>query len=272
MTSVAKAERRRVRGIVGAVVAGLMVLLPVLPASAGASPLVVGGGADVPDGRYPFMAELVSGQDHLCGASLVAPRVFVTAAHCLAFPFDDEIRVGATDRTDPDQGATYSIIRAAAHPRFGFDGEGFYGPDIAFIEVSEDVVGIEPIEMVASGTYPDEDLVGQSATAMGWGIQRDDTVPDRLIEVDLQLLDPPAWSDRVIHTDGDAGVSNGDSGGPLVQVDPVDGKLTQLGIVSGAFDYGDGVESTFTALGAAAIWDTLAESDDGAYFKALLAR
>lgn len=250
----------------------LVALGPTVPAFAAVQPAVVGGGTQVPNGKYPFMAELTDQQEHACGASLVAPRVFVTAAHCLYFPFDDEIRVGATDRTDPDQGATYTISRTGMHPRFAFDGEGFRGPDIAFIEVTEDVVDVEPIRMAASGTYPDEELVGEYATLMGWGIQRDETVPERLREVDLQLLAPTTSTDQVIKTSEEAGASRGDSGGPLILTDPNDGKPMQIGLVSGAFDFGERVESTFTALGAAEIWDTLAESEDGAYFKTLLNR
>jgi len=54
------------------------------------------GGAPLPlsvlDGRYPYMASLQWGT-HRCGATLVAPDVLVTAAHCARVRWEEEAEV-----------------------------------------------------------------------------------------------------------------------------------------------------------------------------------
>ena len=47
-----------------------------------ASSRIIGGTA-VPNDAYPFMASLQFAGEAFCGGSLVAPRVVMTAAHCV---------------------------------------------------------------------------------------------------------------------------------------------------------------------------------------------
>ena len=44
------------------------------------------GGQDVPAGKYPFMAEMEKG----CGASLIAPDMLLSVAHCKELAWDSE--------------------------------------------------------------------------------------------------------------------------------------------------------------------------------------
>ena len=66
-------------------------------------------------GRYPWMANLISATGaHVCGGTLVAPSIVLTAAHCeLRDPF--QVWVGRVDVSDETEAGTQTPFQVS-HP------------------------------------------------------------------------------------------------------------------------------------------------------------
>jgi secreted trypsin-like serine protease len=230
-----------VRNVVSGVVAGtIAVVLAVtqLPAAAH-RPVreVVGvvGGDEAAAGQFPWMVRLSMG----CGGALVAPRVVLTAGHCVdGTGPDDSITVtaGATDlkaRTAIEVHSV-SVIRAA-----GFRNET-RGDDWAVVQLSKalDLPTLDLSPAKSSDTGP--------FTIMGWGQTGENSMRQqrrlRYATVPLVSDSKCAAAYRNAGVDlvademicaGRAGVDTcqGDSGGPMVKRDAT-GKWIQVGITS----------------------------------------
>ena len=73
---------RKVASIVGSVLACVLATSPIAASAATTSEPIreVVGGKPAPAGRFPWMVRLSMG----CGGALIAPRVVLTAGHCVA--------------------------------------------------------------------------------------------------------------------------------------------------------------------------------------------
>ena len=100
-------------------------------AHAGITPRIVGG-RDAPAGAYPSMAALVvpgfvnDADGTFCGATVIAPYAFVTAAHCIIQdqpsphtlgPGDLIVATGRTDLSVPG-GQRLAVRKIVTHPNF----------------------------------------------------------------------------------------------------------------------------------------------------------
>ena len=237
-----------------------------------ASSRIIGGTA-VPNDAYPFMASLQFAGEAFCGGSLVAPRVVMTAAHCVTgadplsgLPVPDvdgvTVTVGRTVLSDGSQGQDRGLAGADAggpvvvHPRYLQEDEAY---DLAFVTLDRPAL-LRP---------------GQSATVIGWG--NTDTAlgnfPDRLRQVQVPMLATEecelsfdSFRPGVNMCAGVVGKDScqGDSGGPLFRRPPARDTAYQIGVVS----YGDGcgeqgAPGVYVSLSSADLWDTLAESPEG---------
>jgi secreted trypsin-like serine protease len=199
------------------------------------------GGTQVPNGNYPFMADLeivgANGRTGQCGGSLIDPDSVLTAAHCLANVRRVGLTVGRTVLSQ-NQGQIRFASDAFIDP--SYNGQRNQAYDAAVLKLDRAVTGIKPIKL-ATGSQNDLETPGRLLTVAGWGVTSEGGNPSlRLREVSLPVVaDSTAkrvfsseyFPSLMVATGGEKGkdACQGDSGGPLFNPGSTS---TQVGIVS----------------------------------------
>jgi secreted trypsin-like serine protease len=172
------------------------------------------------------------GPDVVCSGTLIAPTVFLTAAHCTAFLEAEGItEVWVTFASDYDEDATSPAGLIAgtpvSHPEFGTGGMSDTH-DIAVVLLDEAPAGITPAELPTAGLLDQlqasHQLRSQTFTAVGYGTVREDKTGgphafffDAIRRYALQsaLNLEKAWLLLSMNpSTGSGGTCYGDSGGP----------------------------------------------------------
>jgi secreted trypsin-like serine protease len=227
-----------VRNVVSLLLIGTVALAGLAPARAdeGRRPVreVVGGDV-APAGRFPWMVRLSMG----CGGTLIAPRVVLTAGHCVHGTGPDTgigVTAGVVDLSSPDAitARSVAVIRAP-----GFRTET-RGSDWAVVALDRAVD--RPTIRLARGDAGNEGTF----VVMGWGLVREDsgrqerrlryatvsTVPDTDCAADYRHAGVDLVGEDSICAGGHGvDTCQGDSGGPMVGRDG-SGQWVQVGIVS----------------------------------------
>jgi Trypsin len=194
-----------------------------------------------PDGdRHPNVGAVVvadeQGEFSICSGTLIAPDVFLTAAHC-TFDLDQdgiEFRGVTFDNVyDPGTSVVYPGT-LHTHPDFVFSGPN-WGPnsdpkDIAVVVLDEEVAGIQPALLPSAGLLDqlanDGDLKGQRFTVVGYGVTErthepgsgapvfGETGTRRYAVSSFSALTPAILRLSQNPSTGDSGACFGDSGGP----------------------------------------------------------
>lgn len=164
-----------------------------------------------------------------CSGTLIAPDVFLTAAHCTAAAAASGAEPGDVYVTfDPDLDGFLTLHPGTYHlnPNYGHDMYDHH--DVAVIVLDEPVTSITPAQLPPAGLLTDlgkaRQLRGQSFVAVGYGTLRDDKTGgpnalgdfgERYFAEQTFLALKPYWLQISENpSTGSGGTCFGDSGGP----------------------------------------------------------
>jgi hypothetical protein len=196
-----------------------------------------------PDGNgHPYVAALVDDYvtpgyyQRFCTGTLVAPRVVVTAAHCLLGVVDTEVWVSFDPVYVPGvspiiHGTGIAAVDPAIfHGNAGAGaqyGNSDLGDDIAVVHLDETAPVAQFAQLPTAGLLSSLELKGRTFTAVGYGRTRVDRTrgpnniepnldPDvRNVAIEaFRSLQSGALTVSQNPATGDGGTCNGDSGGP----------------------------------------------------------
>ena len=209
----------------------------VLTSLAGGRPAsAVVGGSEVPEGKYRWLAAFEDDGFQFCGATIIAQRWALTAAHCVfgdAAPTKPALRVGNVDYT---KGRKVPVTRIVISPKYDPDA---FSDDVALLRLGRDAN--VPAVRIARSTDSALWAHGAPVATAGWGSQV--PIAGAVPPVDTLMREAPleVVGDSQCRTDSAPGVQicaaellkdscQGDSGGPLFA--RRNGTVVQVGIVS----------------------------------------
>ena len=201
--------------------------LVVLLSGASASPARAIAFGQLDGTTHPWVGALVvetsSGvKDWICSGTLVAPTVFLTAAHCLAGSGIPAHDVWVT--FDPTFSPTGTLFQGTytVDPLYGTAPKSDYH-DLAVV-VLDSAPGITPATLPPVGYLDGPDMRDQTFTAVGYGEVRNDKTGGphsgfydgqrRFARQSFQSLTDTAVTFSMNPSKGNGGTCYGDSGGP----------------------------------------------------------
>jgi trypsin len=195
------------------------------------SPRIIGGSLASAK-EFPWFAA-ASGR-FSCGASLIHPRILLTAAHCVGAFRSDGVHIGAFRRGSTVRGAVFrKVIREIQHPDFQ---ETSFSNDFMLVILADPVNDRDPVTLNTNINVPADN---QELTVMGFGSTLyGGSVSKNLNEVTTFAINHNTcrdiWSTnfprdvQLCTLNRGKGACQGDSGGPLVLANT----NIQVGIVS----------------------------------------
>jgi secreted trypsin-like serine protease len=226
------------------------------------------GGAVAAPGQFPWMASLMDSKAErailgaYCGGTVIAPRVVITAAHCVegVRPGEMDVVVGRTRLSQDQEGERIPVQRILTYPTY--DNSSVLG-DAALLQLAR-ATTVQPLPIA----HPADDGLtapGTRVITSGWGATEEGgEINDELLFVRLTMRSH-GYCDREYGAIDDAsqlciGSSRagedscqGDSGGPVFSGEGVAMRL--IGLVS----YGNGcgrkgVPGVYTRVSRYAKW------------------
>ncbi|XP_037877007.1 chymotrypsin-1 [Bombyx mori] len=225
------------------------------------------GGTKAANGSYPYQVSLrLYGVWHFCGASLVTPRVILTAAHCVDRLKPEYFKATVGTNQLRAGGTSYGIRKVVVHENYD---DYIIKNDIAIVFTEDEIEFGSKVDAIELNDEPVEK--GEDLVLTGWGTTSyPGRLPNDLMEIDLKAI---TYEDcKQAHesvnavfetqicalTKAGEGACHGDSGGPLVR----EGR--QVGVVSWGIPCARGKPDVYTKVEAFMRWieNTLYEDDE----------
>ena len=220
------------------------------------------GGSNASSGRYSYFASLravfngATGS-HFCGGAVIAPKVILTAAHCVGGKYAKQVRavVGRSGFDDINDGEEIDVIQEIIHPNFARVEGKAPNYDFALL-ILKKAVNTDDIKILKLNAEPNIP-VGTPLTVVGHGYTKEGTYS---VSNKLKELQKYAISNEVCKQSKGSGWQNfedmitdsmicaedspddnveedkcsGDSGGPLLIKgdDPTGADDVEVGVVS----------------------------------------
>jgi len=179
---------------------------------------------------YPWTAAYMEDDYQFCGASIIAPRWAVTAAHCIGVfnPNSEYISVGSLrfDDNDPSQPlpVKVKVERAFRNPAYV---PGTFDTDVGLLYLAEALEYNEYIQPIKLAPSSSGDFTGDISVILGWGTTTEGGIPSLVLrEVDVPIISNEECNqyystitDTMLCAYVDGGGKDscqGDSGGPTV--------------------------------------------------------
>ncbi|KAH8421044.1 hypothetical protein KR222_005730, partial [Zaprionus bogoriensis] len=227
------------------------------------------GGWETNITHFPHQVSLQMGGRHICGGSVIAPNVILTAAHCVLKPSEPQLYAIRAGSTMWSSGGSFVRVRRII-PHAQFNQPTHMNNDIALLLLSKPLVydrTIQPIVVVA----PTDNVSAQAQLFVsGWGstsVEQVMTTPRLhytvVVQLDRQSCTQNYFGAGTVTGSmfcagsksglGDRDSCMGDSGGPLVT--SVSGRFKLLGIVSWGLGCANAqYPGVYTAVGAHKDW------------------
>mmetsp|Transcript_50229 Transcript_50229/g.58631 ORF Transcript_50229/g.58631 Transcript_50229/m.58631 type:complete len:441 (+) Transcript_50229:158-1480(+) len=224
-------------------------------------------GEDAPKGRFPYIVSLGKfGNQHICGGTLIAPDIVLTACHCEEF---DSLLVGQTLKNEEvfEHTITDWLTESFCHPKWN---KATFSHDQRLIKLS---IKSEFMPVKVDLDHVDSEKE-EEVTVMGWGFfDNSQTVSNNLKYADIHFIKQQDCKNKYkVINDVENNMicahdavrkrdaCQGDSGGPLVRkgedakgADDVMVGITSWGYLCGLPNY-PGVYSRTSALTKGKSW------------------
>lgn len=127
------------------------------------------GGSIAQENQFPHQASIRNARNlrHICGATIIHKRWFLTAASCVLFEFSKpaSIRVFVGSRINNLSGSRHSINKIIVHPRFS---DSTVQNDIALLRTANDII-FNSKNTSAINLPTHEPQPGLAVVMSGWG-------------------------------------------------------------------------------------------------------
>lgn len=184
-------------------------------------------GQDAAEGQFPYQVLILiakkNGDHTFCGGSIIGNEWILTAAHCTATAKSVTINYGSIKNSEAQFTHEVQSDNIINHP--DYDDTNLEN-DIALIRTPH-VDYSDKVQQVALADR-DNEYADAWAIASGWGVTDDNSFPEILQYVELQILPQDKCFEGISHessnilcvsTDDGKSTGGGDSGGPLVTKD-----------------------------------------------------